>query len=301
MNIAIAGGIGFIGTALTHHFTTQGHQVYILSRTPKEKKKNLNYIQWLVPEANPLENLPPLDAFINLAGESIGSGRWTHQKKAQILNSRITTTKAAIKLLEQLEQKPSIFINASAVGYYGHSTTETFTEEQDQGGESNFLKDVVIQWEREAKKAELLGIRTVLPRLGLVLDPKEGALPKMLLPYRLFAGGALGSGKQWYSWIHIQDLVRIFEFAIENESIHGALNVTAPHPVQMTDMGRAIATILKRPHWLPTPSVALKVILGEMSSLLLDGQRVIPKKALNNGFKFTYSTIDKALNNILHK
>ncbi len=301
LNIAIAGGTGLIGTALTHHFTSQGHQVFILTRTPQEQKGNVNYIQWLMPGSKPEEKLPPLDALINLAGDSIGSGRWTQQKKERILNSRLSATSAAISLLEQLERKPSVFINASAIGVYGHSFTETFTEDHADDGKGNFLKDVVIYWENEAKKAELLDIRTVFPRLGLVLDQQGGALPKMLLPYRFFAGGNLGTGNQWYSWVHIDDVVRMFEFAIQKQQIHGAMNVTAPHPVKMKEMGQVISSILKRPHWLPVPSLALKIVLGEMSSLLLEGQRVLPEKALRHGYQFTYPTVNKALVQILKK
>ncbi|WP_216830535.1 TIGR01777 family oxidoreductase [Alkalihalobacterium elongatum] len=299
MNIAIAGGTGFIGTELTQHFTKQGHQIYILTRTPKEKKENINFIQWLVPDSKPHEKLPKIDVFINLAGESIGAGRWTQQRKERILKSRITATKAAVSLMEQLEHKPSVFINASAIGVYGHSNTITFTEKNTDGGKQNFLKDVVVQWEKEAEKAKNISIRTVLPRLGLVLDKNEGALPKMLLPYELFAGGALGSGEQWYSWIHIQDVVGMIEFAINNDQIEGALNVTSPNPVQMKEMGKAIASALKRPHWLPTPSFALKLILGEMSALLLEGQRVIPDKAIHHGFTFSFPSIDGALKHLL--
>lgn len=299
MNIAIAGGTGFIGTALTEYFISQGHQVYILTRTPKEKKENVHYVQWLVSGSKPVESLPPLDALINLAGDSIGSGRWTEQKKERILKSRIKATNASITLLQQLEHKPNVFINASAIGIYGHSDTHTFTEDHVEGGENNFLKEVVLQWETEALKADDLGIRTVLPRLGLVLDENEGALPKMLLPYRLFAGGALGSGDQWYSWVHIQDVVRLIDFIIQTNEIEGAINVTSPQPVQMKEMGKAIAAVLKRPHWLPTPAFALKLLLGEMSSLLLQGQRVLPEKALSYGFKFNYSTIDDALQHLL--
>lgn len=299
MRVVIAGGSGFIGKALTETFLQAGHEVYILTRKHKENSKNLTYVQWLTDGSMPEKQLDNIDAFINLAGESIADGRWTNERKKRILDSRIKATQESIQLMKRLQPRPRVFINASAIGYYGSSLSETFTENS-TSSEENFLTTVAQKWEEEARLAEELGIRTVMARIGLVLDKTEGALPKMVLPYKMFAGGSLGSGEQWYSWIHINDLASLFLFATENANISGALNITAPTPLRMKDFGKELGKALHRPHFLPAPSFALKILLGEMSILLLEGQKVIPQKALNHGFQFKYDKLEVALSEIFH-
>lgn len=297
MRVVIAGGSGFIGNALTEKLIQEGHEVYILTRNLKETKKKVTYIEWLTEKSKPEEHLDNIDVFINLAGESIGDSRWSAERKKRILKSRIHATRASIQLLKKLPQKPGVFINASAIGYYGSSLTETFTETSNSA-EENFLSKVTKEWEQEAHSANELGIRTVLARIGLVLDKNAGALPKMVLPYKLFAGGNLGSGEQWYSWIHLDDLISLFLFAIHNQNIRGPLNVVAPNPLRMKDFGKELGRVLNKPHWLPAPGFALKTLLGEMSVLLLEGQKVIPEKAIQHDFTFKFNTLDRALSDI---
>lgn len=299
MKIAIAGGSGFIGTALTKQLIEKGHHVFILTRkTNKKDSKQMTYVPWLSTNHHPKEKLEGIDAFINLAGESIAAKRWTSSQKEKLLSSRIETVSATHHILKQLKKKPQVYLNASAIGYYGFSLTKTFTEKSKPESE-NFLTTVAKQWEANAKRAEQLEIRTVLLRFGLVLDKKAGALPKMLLPYQLFTGGNLGSGKQWYSWIHLDDCVGLIIHALENSQIESALNVTAPNPVTMEQFGKELANVLKRPHWLSAPSFAVKLLLGEMSSLILEGQKVLPEKALASAYHFKFPTLKEALKDLL--
>lgn len=300
MKIAIAGGSGLIGTKLTDYFVSKGHSVFILTRdaTNKPVKDHVHYIEWLKDGTKPELDLEGIEAFINLAGESIGDGRWTEKRKEAILNSRITSTRTVIDLLSKLKSKPEVLVNASAIGYYGNSLTETFTESS-QPIETNFLSTVVQHWEKEAEKASNLGVRVVYCRLGIVLEASEGALPQIVLPYRLYVGGPLGKGSQWVSWVHIDDVVGMFDLAIEQTEIIGPLNVTNPVPIQMNDFGKTVATILNKPHWIPVPAFALKLLLGEMSTLVLDGNKVLPEKAKKYEYSYRFESLSVALNHIL--
>lgn len=297
MKIAISGGTGFIGKYLSTFFIQKGYTVYILTRKKKAETSNpnLQYVQW-TPDSHVFP-LSSIDVIINLAGESINS-RWTKKQKEAILNSRIQTTNGLIKQLQALETKPHTFINASAIGYYGTSETESFTEEQTTSGD-DFLANTVYLWEQEAAKAHSLGIRTVYARFGVVLGIDGGAFSKMLLPYQLYIGGTIGSGNQWVSWIHLEDVVRMIDFVIQKKEIVGPLNITAPTPIRMKAFGETIASITGKPHWLPVPSFILQALLGEMSVLVLEGQHVLPNKAIVHGYQFTFPTINHALQNIL--
>lgn len=297
MKIAISGGTGFIGKYLSTFFIQKGHTVYILTRnkTTETSHPNLQYVQW-TPNLQTFP-LSSIDVVINLAGESINS-RWTKKQKKAILNSRIQTTKGLIKQLQTLNIKPHTFINASAIGYYGTSETESFTEQHETPGD-DFLANTVCSWEQEASKARSLGIRTVYARFGVVLSADGGALPKMLLPYQFYIGGTIGSGNQWLSWIHIDDVVHLIDFIIQKEEIDGPLNLTAPLSIRMKEFGETIAAIMKKPHWLPVPSFMLHALLGEMSILVLEGQHVLPSKAIEHGYQYTFPAIDHALQNIL--
>lgn len=322
MNIMIAGGTGFVGKALTEVLLRKGHRVYVLTRgnvregelTQGEGQASrstetvnldgedhkLTYIRWQdgIVNEQAARELPTIDAVVNLAGESLSSGRWTRQRKQRILHSRLNATAGIVKFIEQLRERPKVLVNASAIGYYGTSLTETFTEQTPIAGE-DFLASVVKQWEEEALKATALGVRTVCIRFGLILGKDGGALPRTLLPFKLFAGGPLGSGKQWYSWIHIEDIVGLVEFAIERDDVAGIINGTAPNPVRMKEFGKIMADVLRRPYWLPVPEFMLKVLLGEMSTLLLQGQRVLPKKTQEYGYSFYYDGLREALEDIL--
>ncbi|MDG5786232.1 TIGR01777 family oxidoreductase [Evansella sp. AB-P1] len=300
MKIAIAGGSGFIGSEVTSKLNQLGHEVYILTRKKQKEigDSNVTYVQWLSNELKPEEELEGIEAFINLAGENLNSGRWTTSKKEEILHSRIDATKEVIRIIKALKKKPSVLINASAIGFYGTSKTETFVEDSPYKGD-DFLANVVQQWERAASEASTEGVRVVYTRFGMVLDKNEGALKKMKLPFQLFAGGRLGSGEQWISWVHIEDVVRAIIFCIETPAVHGAVNVTAPNAVRMNEFGKTLANILNRPYWFPTPKFLLRIVLGEMSILVVEGQQVFPKKLEEHQFQFEFKTLTKALENTL--
>ncbi|TKC16050.1 TIGR01777 family oxidoreductase [Robertmurraya kyonggiensis] len=290
MKIVIAGGTGFVGKALTKRLIEKGHEVIILTRKKSQIGGNPAYLQWLNERKTP--TIQDLDVMINLAGESLSSGRWTTERKERILSSRMEATEAVLDLMKK--SPPKTFINASAIGYYGTSLTDKFTEENETAG-TDFLATTVKKWEEIALKSTT---RTVLCRYGIILDKTEGALPRIVLPYKLFAGGTVGSGKQWTSWIHIQDVVEATLFLIEHEEIAGPVNFTAPNPVSMKELGQAIGKAMKRPHWMPAPTFALRIALGEMSLLVLEGQRVLPEKLQQAGFQFLFEKVEEALVNI---
>lgn len=300
MKIAVAGGTGFVGKALLNELVKNHHDVVILTRKKRmtqESNNQIQYVQWLAENSLPSKYLQDTDIFINLAGESINSGRWTAQRKKTILESRLVAVNEMLKILQDLNRMPKAWINASAIGFYGTSEEDTFTEE-DKVHSNDFLSETVKQWEKEVANATLLGIRTVFCRFGIILDKNEGALPKIVFPYKAFIGGNIGHGRQWMSWIHIEDVVKGIMFVIQNENISGPVNFTAPHPVSMKEFGKTLSPILHRPHWLPAPSFALRLLLGEMSTLVLEGQKVLPKKLLANNFQFNYPDLNRALKNI---
>ncbi|MBN8202493.1 TIGR01777 family oxidoreductase [Bacillus sp. NTK034] len=299
MRIAITGGTGFVGNALVKKFLEKKHEIFILTRniSDKQHSKNLNYVQWLNDDDSPEDALEGIDVFINLAGESINSGRWTEERKKRILNSRITATKEVLRIISRLEEKPYTLINASAVGYYGTSQTETFTEASRKSG-TDFLAETVRRWEEEASKAEEFEVRTVFCRFGIILEKNDGALPRMAFPYKLFAGGTVGTGSQWVSWIHLDDAVNGILFCIDQGQLQGPLNFTSPYPVTMKEFGQILGKVLNRPHWMPAPGFALKIALGEMSTLVLEGQKVLPEKLQSLGFDFLYPDLKAALDDI---
>lgn len=303
MKFAISGGTGFVGRALTIELLKQGHDVYILTRRPPAEQNNKNskltYIKWMTEDSHPETVLEDADIIINLAGESISSGRWTKKRKESILRSRMETVDEWLKILKNLENKPAAFINASAIGYYGTSLNKTFTE-KDQTPGTDFLADTAAKWEKRAWQIEELGIRTVLMRFGIILGMDGGALPKMILPYTFFAGGTVGTGRQWLSWIHIEDVVRAILFLAENEQLRGPVNFTAPEPVTMKEFGKTAGRVLRRPHWLPVPGIILRMLLGEMSMLVLEGQKALPVKLLDAGFQFSYPRLEDALEQLLN-
>lgn len=297
MRIAIAGGTGFVGKALVKDLVQKGHEVIVLTRKPSNGTGKFRYVQWLAEHSNPSSELEGTDIFINLAGESINSGRWTDQRKKRILDSRLVAVRELLSIMTKMKRKPQAFINASAIGFYGTSQDKTFTE-KDPGSGEDFLSKTVIEWEQEAAKAEELGVRTVFCRFGIILDKREGALSKMIFPYQAFIGGPMGSGKQWMSWIHIEDVVKGIEFVMENRKINGPVNFTAPAPVTMNEFSKSFAEVLRRPHWLPVPGFALRILLGEMSTLVIEGQRVLPNELLKHGYDFNYTELKIALKNI---
>jgi uncharacterized protein (TIGR01777 family) len=303
MKIIIAGGSGLIGSALFKALVIQKHSIVLLSRNPDRVRipGTVQVVQWDSATVGEwAKDVDGADAIINLTGESIAVRRWTSAQKRKILSSRIDSTRAIVSAIEQATRKPSVLINASAVGYYGNVPEEVVEEDHPKG--NGFLSDVCEQWEREALRARELGIRVVLVRTGIVLDKNGGALQKLLIPFKLFVGGPLGSGKQWFPWIHLQDEVSAILYAMQNEQIAGPVNLSAPEPVRMAEFCKVLGKILHRPSWLPMPEILLKLVLGEMAKpLLFDGQKAISKKLLDMGFKFQFPALESALTNILHQ
>ncbi|HDH12357.1 MAG TPA: TIGR01777 family protein [Nitrospirae bacterium] len=290
MRILITGGTGFIGSALNRDLRSAGHNVIISTRRRTASKGMLS---WNPPELIPGDIISNIDAVINLAGESIASGRWTKTRKALIMSSRINTTRALVQSIQDANPKPKVFISASAIGYYGPHEDESVTEAAPPG--SDFLAEVCKAWEAEALKAEGLGVRVVTVRIGAVLEADGGALPQMIIPFKLFLGGPIGSGKQWFSWIHRDDMAGIIKHALEDDSITGPLNAVAPNPVTNKEFSKALGKALHRPSCLAVPGFVVKLALGELGDMLLTGQRVLPEKALKSGYKFKYPEVDEAL------
>ena len=237
MKIAITGGTGFVGRELTRLLLDRGDEVYVLTRNPKTAADKVTYVKWLTKDATPEEQLEGVDAFVNLAGASINDGRWNEEQKKLIYTSRMDATNELLRIINNLEQKPKVLVNASAIGIYPPSETVTYTEASADRG-SDFLAQTVRDWEILASRAEESGLRVAFGRFGIILGKDEGALPLMALPYKLFAGGTVGSGKQWLSWIHVKDTARALIFALDNNQLSGAFNVTAPQPKQMKDFGK---------------------------------------------------------------
>ncbi|WP_019120670.1 TIGR01777 family oxidoreductase [Brevibacillus massiliensis] len=297
MKIAVTGATGFIGKHLVRHLASQGDEVIAISRSSRARGlPDAKVVSWdeLADKRDMLEGL---DAVVNLAGESINQ-RWTQSAKERIVSSRLTAAEKLGELFDRLEQKPPVLVNASGISIYGTSDTDTY-DESSPARIVDFLSDVVEKWEAAADLVN--APRTVKIRVGIVLGNDGGAYPKMVLPYRLGVGGKVGSGSQWLSWIHIEDMVRLIDFCIRNEQVSGPVNATAPNPVTNDQFGRAVARGLGRPHWFPVPAMLMKLIFGELAVLLLEGQRVIPQKLLDCGFQFRYPEIDDAIKQLAGK
>ena len=302
MHIVIAGGSGFLGTALTHTLTRDEHKVSILTRRNTAAfptQPRVNYVSWdpngrRGPWAGVLNGA---DAVINLAGESIAAKRWSAAQKQTIRESRLGATQSLAAAISEAAHPPRVFVSGSAVGYYGDRGDETITESSPPG--NDFLAGVAAEWEAAAMAVANI-TRVALIRTGIVLDRHGGALAKMLPPFQMFVGGPLGSGRQYMPWIHKEDWVRLVVFAITHEAARGPLNATSPAPVTNAEFSKALGRALHRPSLLPAPPFALRVALGEMAdSLLLGGQRALPVRATDLGFAFRYSNIDDALANVL--
>ena len=290
MKIVAAGATGFIGRPLIRLLKEQGLQLTLLSRRPVEGEK---YELWDGKAAGGwTAALEGADALINLAGENIAEGRWTEARKKALVDSRLDSTKALVYALSTVAKKPKIFVAASAIGFYGDRGDETLDEGSSAG--SGFLAELCQKWEDEARQAEKHGCRVVHLRTGIVLGKGGGALGKMLLPFKLGLGGRLGPGTQWMSWISLEDELGLIRHALLG-SAAGALNATAPNPVTNAEFTKTLGRVLHRPTALPAPAFALKLALGEMSEMLLGGQKVLPKKALASGYIFKHPTLETAL------
>lgn len=301
MKILVTGSTGLVGTALVKSLASDGHTVCRLirqqSKTTSGSKDGFD-VAWN-PATGELggAGVGP-DAVINLAGASIAGGRWTEKRKELLRTSRIDTTQALVKALAKMDARPRVLVSASAIGIYGDRADEVLTEESKPG--TDFLAGLAGEWEGEALKAEALGIRVVLARFGIILARHGGALAKMLLPFKLGAGGRLGSGKQWMSWITLEDVVGIIRFALENGAARGAMNVVAPQPVQNLAFTKTLARALHRPALFPAPAPALRLALGEMAdALLLSSQRVLPQALEKLSYRFLHPELSAGLSTVL--
>ncbi len=291
MNVLIAGGTGFIGLALTQSLLKDGHQVWVLTRNPEGARlpAGVTPVGWDGRTVGAwLETFSKMEAVVNLVGENVGQWPWTAERKKRIRESRVEAGVALAGAFQKAARVPGVLIQASGVGYYGPCGSEPVHENSPAG--ADFFSSVAQDWEASTRIVDSLGVRRVIIRTSLVLDAQAGILPLMALPVRLFAGGPLGSGKQGVSWIHIEDQVRALRFLLENEKALGAFNLSAPNPLSNADFLSALARTLGRPYWLPAPAFALRLVLGEMSTLLLDGQFAIPQRLVNLGFVFKYET-----------
>ena len=304
MHIVVTGGTGFIGRALCASLFQDGHRVTILTRDAREASQLLGAIvtaiEWNGREAGAWEHcLEGADAVINLAGAPIADARWTNARKRLLTESRVLTTRLLVEAMSSRSSKPRTLISASGIGYYGASDDHVLDEGAARG--QGFLADLCLAWEADALRAAEFGTRVVLLRTGMVLEHDGGALPKMLLPFRLFAGGPIMPGTQWVSWIHRRDHIGLIQWAITTPNVSGPVNAVAPGPMTMNTFCEDLGRVLHRPSWLPVPGLALKGVLGELGTLMTTGQRVNPTKALAGGYVFRYPTLEPALRAILTK
>jgi uncharacterized protein (TIGR01777 family) len=296
MKLVITGATGLIGSALVDRLWNQFHSLVLLSRRPPTEigvaKKE--WFAWTPGASGEWEKtIDGADGVINLAGEPIAGKRWSAAQKQKLRLSRIGSTRSLVSAIAKAQNKPKFLLNASAVGYYGPHGDETITESTPPG--SDFLARLCADWEAEAKKAEAHGVRVAIVRTGIVLARGQGALKKMVPPFKMFLGGPLGSGNQWMPWIHIEDEIGLLLFLMENENARGAFNATAPNPVTMEEFARALGQALNRPSWVSVPPSVLALMVGEMADVLLAGQRAVPEAALKLGYVFKNPTIVGAL------
>ena len=296
MRILITGASGLIGKALQPSFAKKGHEMLLAGRGEPKKP---DQIQWTVEDGfreEDLERLEGLDAVVHLAGENIAGIRWTDEKKKAIRDSRVMGTRNVVNTLSKLDQKPKVFISGSAMGFYGDRGDEIVNEAS--GPCDTFLSEVSKEWEAESRRAEDLGIRTVLLRTSIVLSKDGGALATMMTPFKFGVGGVIGSGKQWMSWISLDDVVEIINIALENENLRGAVNLASPNPVTNEEFTKTLGEVLYRPTILPLPEFAVNLVFGEMGdALLIHSTRVEPKRLNDLGYTFKFPELKSALEN----
>jgi uncharacterized protein len=305
MKVAITGATGFVGSLLVKRLHAKEHQIVVLTRNttfaqkvfPSEAFPNVEIVAYTPNTSGSWQGvIASCDGVVNLAGEPIGEGRWTPERKQEILNSRKLGTQKIVEAIANANPKPTVLINASAIGYYGTSETETFDETSISG--NDFLAQVCQAWEAEARKVKDAGVRLVILRFGVVLG-NGGALGKMIPPFKLFAGGPIGSGRQWFSWIHVDDVVSLIMQALTKPEIEGVYNATAPNPVRMADLSQTLGQVMNRPSWLPVPAFAIEALLGDGAIVVLEGQQVLPKRTVETGFEYKYPNLQSALKQIL--
>lgn len=302
MKIVILGGSGFIGRHLCHSLAEDAHSVTVLSRNAEKASTRLDprvaAEKWDPLEWGTLEKvIDGKDVIVNLAGEPIADSRWTESRKKALRDSRVHITHLMVNALSHVKQSPNVLINASGIGFYGPTSTTPVNEDTPAG--RGFLAELCVDWEKEAARAERLGVRVVCLRIGMVLGHDGGALPKMILPFRLFAGGPILPATQPVSWIHWKDLVSLIRFILDHDRIAGPINAVSPEPVTMKAFCQALGESLNRPSWVPVPGFLLKIGLGEMATLMTTGQAVEPGVAKKFGFTFSYPTLGPALQSVV--
>jgi len=299
MKFVMTGATGLLGSVLTDRLWNQNHSLALLSRRPPSEV-NVTKKQWFGWQPGGTgaweQAVDGADGIINLAGEPIAEKRWSRSQKERLRSSRIDGTRSLVDAIAKAKVRPKFLINSSAVGYYGPRGDEALKEDSKPG--EGFLSRLCVEWEEEAKKAEALGVRVALVRTGIVLARGKGALAKMVPPFKMFAGGPMGSGQQWMPWIHIEDEVGLICFLAENENARGAFNATAPNPVTMEQFSKALGDALNRPSWVSVPPSVLALMLGEMAEMLLSGQRAVPDAALKLGYVFKHPNIAEALQSL---
>jgi uncharacterized protein len=303
MQVIVTGGTGFIGERLCRELVDAGHGVVVLSRSPENAAQKLGPAVeargWRPGQEGDWESaLGEADAVINLAGESIGDKRWSERQKAAIRDSRMEATRSLVAAMERADRRPQVLVNASASGYYGPRGNEPVSESEPAG--NDFLAHVCQEWEREASAAESLGLRVAVVRTGIALGSNGGALPRLLPPFKMFLGGPLGSGQQGFPWVHVDDVVGIYRWAVDSESVAGPLNAAGPQPLTNREFCQVLGRALGRPCWAPVPGFALKLLLGEMAEpLLLQGQKLVPTRTQELGYQFKFRTAEAALRDVL--
>lgn len=301
MRVLISGATGFIGRALCRHLVGKDDEVWVLSRRPAQALASLEGIgrafTWDAASYEPAaEAFEGVDAVVNLTGEPV-VGLWTKAKREAIRASRVDSTQLLVAAMAKLDKRPKTLISASAIGYYGEKGEADVTEESAPA--SDFLGRVAVAWEAAALRAELRGVRVVCLRTGIILGPGGGALQAMLLPFKLGVGGPLGSGRQWWSWVALEDVIGLIDFALRAPEVEGALNVTAPRPVRQKDFAKTLGRVLHRPAFMRAPALVLKLALGEFSTELLSSKKVLPREAERLGYRFQFSNLQDCLAHII--
>ena len=300
--IVITGATGLIGSHITKKLIERKDEVIVFSRSPEKAEKKLpnahDYVEWSYDEIGEWKkSIDGADVVIHLAGENVMAERWNEEHKQRVLKSREIGTRNIVEAIKESSNKPEVLICASAIGIYDDSPEAEYDEDGKHG--DDFLTEVTEKWEAEAEKVEDAGVRRVSIRTGIVLDKNEGALAQMLTPFKFFVGGPIGSGKQWMSWIHIDDIANLYLFAIDNKDVQGVLNGTAPNPVRMNEFAKTLGKVMNRPSFFNVPKFVLKIVLGEGAGSVLRGSKIIPAKTKEAGFSFKFSELDNALREVL--
>jgi uncharacterized protein (TIGR01777 family) len=305
MKIAISGGTGFFGQRFIDRYADKFDEIIVLTRNPTkyQNSNNVKFVGWDTDKLSGWEkSLEGMDCVINLAGENLaGEGffpeRWTETKRKKILESRRKSGNILAEAINHLENPPSKFLQASAIGYYGMDREKTFTESDPPA--DDFLASVTVVWEDASKEVEQNGVNHISMRIGVILSPESGALLRLLLPFRMFVGGPFGSGEQYYSWIHIDDVIGAMYFLTQKSDAEDVYNLTAPNPVRNKEFSKTLGKVLNRPSWFPIPGFALELAFGDVSSVVLEGQQVLPKNLLEDGYEFEFEDLEKAFEDLL--